>query len=67
MLIEYNQCSFAKKVGPLCRTQKPCKNGALCRDSCSPPFFECINCDARNTGLHCDSKKGEEPSIRTYP
>jgi len=43
-------------VGPLCRTQKPCKNGVLCRDSCSPPFYECIYCDANNAGLHCDAK-----------
>jgi len=44
-------------VGPTCKKLRPCEKGILCRDTCSPPYFECVYCDNKHTGLHCDIEK----------
>eukprot|EP00112_Aurelia_sp_Birch-Aquarium-sp1_P006386 Seg1706.4 transcript_id=Seg1706.4/GoldUCD/mRNA.D3Y31 product=Fibropellin-1 protein_id=Seg1706.4/GoldUCD/D3Y31 len=42
------------QVGETCMALKPCPAGILCKDTCNSPFYECIFCDEKYTGLHCD-------------
>jgi len=41
-------------IGPVCTSLNPCGDKILCKDSCDPPYYKCVYCDADHEGLHCD-------------
>eukprot|EP00795_Rhopilema_esculentum_P015435 gene15435-6678_t len=45
------------KIGLTCRSASFCPPNVLCRDTCDPPYYECVQCDAFHEGLHCDRRK----------
>lgn len=47
------------QVGPVCVELNPCKENVLCKDTCKPPYYECVYCDSDHKGLHCDVTIGK--------
>jgi len=35
----------------------PCEKDVLCKDKCTPPYFECVYCKKEYHGLHCQFHK----------
>eukprot|EP00795_Rhopilema_esculentum_P014840 gene14840-5958_t len=53
---DYNQT----EVGETCQKLHPCASNVLCRETCHHPYYECIHCDEKQTGLHCDKLQDED-------
>ena len=54
------------QVGETCQKLHPCASNVLCRETCHHPYYECIHCDKKQTGLHCDKLQGIPTSEISY-